>query len=189
DAHRSRPRAGSGPGGLPEQRPQHAPRRPETVWLADADDGRRPRGVVGRRRTAPESSNRRQQGVNRMQARLLLEDGTLFTGRSFGAEGTTVGEVVFNKGMTGYQEALSDPSYCGQILTMTYPLIGNYGVNRDDFERFRPFVAGFVVRRHEPAPSNWRAQVDRKSTRLHSSHVKISYAGFCLKKKHSGPNC
>jgi len=94
-----------------------------------------------------------------MQARLLLEDGTLFTGRSFGAEGTTVGEVVFNTGMTGYQEALSDPSYCGQILTMTYPLIGNYGVNRDDFERFRSFVAGFVVRRHEPAPSNWRAQV------------------------------
>jgi len=93
-----------------------------------------------------------------MQARLLLEDGTLFTGRSFGAEGTTVGEVVFNTGMTGYQEALSDPSYCGQILTMTYPLIGNYGVNRDDFERFRPFVAGFVVRRHEPVPSNWRAQ-------------------------------
>ena len=94
-----------------------------------------------------------------MQARLLLEDGTLFTGRSFGAEGTTVGEVVFNTGLTGYQEALSDPSYCGQILTMTYPLIGNYGVNRDDFERFRPFVAGFVVRRHEPVPSNWRAQV------------------------------
>jgi carbamoyl-phosphate synthase small subunit len=94
-----------------------------------------------------------------MQARLLLEDGTLFTGRSFGAEGTKIGEVVFNTGMTGYQEALSDPSYCGQILTMTYPLIGNYGVNRDDFERFRPFVAGFVVRRHEPVPSNWRAQV------------------------------
>ncbi|HEY8530218.1 MAG TPA: glutamine-hydrolyzing carbamoyl-phosphate synthase small subunit [Paenibacillaceae bacterium] len=94
-----------------------------------------------------------------MQARLLLEDGTLFTGRSFGAEGTTIGEVVFNTGMTGYQEALSDPSYCGQILTMTYPLIGNYGVNRDDFERMRPFVAGFVVRRHEPVPSNWRAQV------------------------------
>jgi len=94
-----------------------------------------------------------------MQARLLLEDGTLFTGRSFGAEGTTIGEVVFNTGMIGYQEALSDPSYCGQILTMTYPLIGNYGVNRDDFERMRPFVAGFVVRRHEPVPSNWRAQV------------------------------
>lgn len=93
-----------------------------------------------------------------MQARLLLEDGTLFTGRAFGAEGTSIGEVVFNTGITGYQEALSDPSYCGQILTMTYPLIGNYGITRDDFEAMRPFVSGFVVRRYEPVPSNWRAQ-------------------------------
>ncbi|ANF97676.1 glutamine-hydrolyzing carbamoyl-phosphate synthase small subunit [Paenibacillus bovis] len=93
-----------------------------------------------------------------MQAKLLLEDGTLFTGRSFGAEGETTGEVVFNTGITGYQEVLSDPSYCGQIVTMTYPLIGNYGINRDDFESVRPFINGFVVRRHEPVPSNWRAQ-------------------------------
>jgi len=93
-----------------------------------------------------------------MQARLLLEDGTLFTGRGFGAEGGSVGEVVFNTGVTGYQEVLSDPSYCGQIVTMTYPLIGNYGINRDDFESIRPFVHGFVVRRHEDVPSNWRAQ-------------------------------
>ncbi|EGL19757.1 MULTISPECIES: glutamine-hydrolyzing carbamoyl-phosphate synthase small subunit [Paenibacillus] len=92
------------------------------------------------------------------KARLLLEDGTLFTGKSFGAEGDSVGEVVFNTGITGYQEVLSDPSYCGQIVTMTYPLIGNYGISRDDFESVRPFVHGFVVRRHEEAPSNWRAQ-------------------------------
>ncbi len=93
-----------------------------------------------------------------MQARLLLEDGTLFTGRGFGAEGGSVGEVVFNTGITGYQEVLSDPSYCGQIVTMTFPLIGNYGINRDDFESIRPYIHGFVVRRHEEVPSNWRAQ-------------------------------
>ncbi|MCR2803673.1 glutamine-hydrolyzing carbamoyl-phosphate synthase small subunit [Paenibacillus soyae] len=93
-----------------------------------------------------------------MQARLLLEDGTLFTGLSFGAEAQMIGEVVFNTGITGYQEVLSDPSYCGQIVTMTYPLIGNYGITRDDFEAIRPYIHGFVVRRHEPVPSNWRAQ-------------------------------
>lgn len=93
-----------------------------------------------------------------MQARLLLEDGTLFTGSAFGAEGETTGEVVFNTGITGYQEVLSDPSYCGQIVTMTYPLIGNYGITRDDFESIAPFVNGFVVRRHELIPSNWRAE-------------------------------
>jgi carbamoyl-phosphate synthase small subunit len=93
-----------------------------------------------------------------MQARLLLEDGTLFTGKAFGAEGDSIGEVVFNTGITGYQEVLSDPSYCGQIVTMTYPLIGNYGITRDDFESVRPYIHGFVVRQHEPAPSNWRAQ-------------------------------
>ncbi|MBB6673194.1 carbamoyl phosphate synthase small subunit [Cohnella nanjingensis] len=93
-----------------------------------------------------------------MQARLLLEDGTLFTGQSFGADGASIGEVVFNTGITGYQEVLSDPSYCGQIVTMTFPLIGNYGINRDDFEAVRPFIHGFVVRRHEEVPSNWRAQ-------------------------------
>lgn len=93
-----------------------------------------------------------------MQARLLLEDGTLFTGTSFGAEGEMTGEVVFNTGITGYQEVLSDPSYCGQIVTMTYPLIGNYGITRDDFESIVPSIHGFVVRRYEPTPSNWRAE-------------------------------
>jgi len=93
-----------------------------------------------------------------MQARLLLEDGTVFTGLSFGAEGQTAGEVVFTTGMTGYQEVISDPSFCGQLVTMTYPLMGNYGIARDDFESIRPFINGFVVRRHEPVPSNWRAE-------------------------------
>ncbi|MFD2672280.1 glutamine-hydrolyzing carbamoyl-phosphate synthase small subunit [Marinicrinis sediminis] len=92
------------------------------------------------------------------QARLLLEDGTLFTGQSFGSETESTGEVVFNTGITGYQEVLSDPSYCGQIVTMTYPLIGNYGITRDDFEALRPYIHGFVVRNHEEIPSNWRAE-------------------------------
>ncbi|QYR20063.1 glutamine-hydrolyzing carbamoyl-phosphate synthase small subunit [Paenibacillus sp. sptzw28] len=98
-----------------------------------------------------------------MQARLLLEDGTLFTGLGFGAEGQSTGEVVFNTGITGYQEVISDPSYCGQIVTMTYPLIGNYGITRNDFESVSPFIHGLVVRRHEPVPSNWRAEytIDR----------------------------
>jgi carbamoyl-phosphate synthase small subunit len=92
------------------------------------------------------------------EARLLLEDGTLFVGEAFGAITDSVGEVVFNTGMTGYQEVLSDPSYCGQIVTMTYPLIGNYGITRDDFEAIRPYIHGFVVREQEVLPSNWRAQ-------------------------------
>ncbi|MFD0710730.1 glutamine-hydrolyzing carbamoyl-phosphate synthase small subunit [Paenibacillus sp. GCM10027626] len=93
-----------------------------------------------------------------MQARLLLEDGTLFVGQAFGAEGNSSGEVVFNTGMAGYQELLTDPSYCGQIITMTYPHIGNYGITRDDFEAVRPFIHGFAVRKYEEVPSNWRAQ-------------------------------
>ncbi len=93
-----------------------------------------------------------------MIAKLYLEDGTLFEGQSFGAEGSQIGEVVFNTGITGYQEVLSDPSYCGQFVTMTYPLIGNYGITRDDFEAVRPYVHGFIVKRSEEVPSNWRAQ-------------------------------
>ncbi len=93
-----------------------------------------------------------------MQARLILADGTVFNGQSFGSENAYTGEVVFNTGMTGYQEVLSDPSYCSQIVTMTYPLIGNYGISRDDFESIRPYIYGFVVRSYEDSPSNWRAQ-------------------------------
>jgi len=90
-------------------------------------------------------------------AKLALEDGTVFTGRAFGAAGTSEGEVVFNTSMTGYQEILTDPSYKGQIVTMTYPLIGNYGINRQDVESRRPHVAGFVVKELPPVYSNYRA--------------------------------
>ncbi|PTX51932.1 carbamoyl-phosphate synthase small subunit [Melghirimyces profundicolus] len=93
-----------------------------------------------------------------MQAKLLLADGTRLEGEAFGAETETLGEVVFNTGMTGYQEVLTDPSYCGQIVTMTYPLIGNYGMNRHDIEARRPFVHGFVVRERADFPSNWRSE-------------------------------
>ncbi len=93
-----------------------------------------------------------------MKAILLLEDGTVFEGKGFGASADSVGEVVFNTGITGYQEVFSDPSYCGQIVTMTYPLIGNYGVARDDFESVGPFIQGFIVREYEEVPSNWRAE-------------------------------
>src|SRR2546425_7996679 len=90
-------------------------------------------------------------------AKLALEDGTIFTGRGFGAVGTTEGEVVFNTSMAGYQEILTDPSYAGQIVTMTYPLIGNYGVNPEDIESRRPFAEGFVVREYSEVSSNWRS--------------------------------
>jgi len=90
-------------------------------------------------------------------AKLALEDGTVFTGISFGATGTTTGEVVFNTSMTGYQEILTDPSYAGQIITMTYPEIGNYGVNSDDVESLRPHLSGFVVRNVSEIASNFRS--------------------------------
>ena len=89
---------------------------------------------------------------------LALEDGTLFKGESFGASGEGYGEVVFNTSMTGYQEILTDPSYKGQIVTMTYPLIGNYGVNAEDVESSQPFLEGFVVREYSKIASNWRCQ-------------------------------
>jgi len=89
---------------------------------------------------------------------LALEDGKIFHGYSFGADGENYGEVVFNTSMTGYQEILTDPSYKGQIVTMTYPLIGNYGVNKEDVESRRPFVEGFIVREYTPVPSNWRSE-------------------------------
>lgn len=89
---------------------------------------------------------------------LTLEDGTRFAGQSFGAKADIAGEVVFNTGMTGYQEVLTDPSYCGQIVTMTYPLIGNYGVNEIDPESAKPQVSGFIVREVCDTPSNWRSQ-------------------------------
>src|SRR5437879_3117103 len=93
----------------------------------------------------------------RTKAVLALEDGSLFRGEGFGAQASACGEVCFNTSMTGYQEILTDPSYKAQIVTMTYPLIGNYGVNREDVESWRPHVAGFVIRELSPVVSNWRA--------------------------------
>jgi carbamoyl-phosphate synthase small subunit len=96
-------------------------------------------------------------------AKLALEDGTVFTGEAFGAEGEVDGEVVFNTSMTGYQEILTDPSYRGQIVTMTYPEIGNYGVNDEDVESRKPHLAGFVVRENSRIASNFRSQGDLDS--------------------------
>src|SRR5207302_10214807 len=93
-----------------------------------------------------------------MQAVLALEDGTWYRGVSAGADGETSGEVVFNTSMTGYQEVLTDPSYAGQIVTMTCPEIGNYGVSPADVESVVPRVAGFVMREQSPIASNWRAK-------------------------------
>ena len=90
-------------------------------------------------------------------AKLVLSDGTVYEGRAFGARGEIVGEVVFNTSLSGYQEILTDPSYAGQIVTMTYPHIGNYGVNPQDVESHRPWAAGFVVREWSRNPSNYRA--------------------------------
>src|SRR5687768_8443925 len=92
-------------------------------------------------------------------AKLALEDGAVFTGRHIGDSGTTEGEVVFNTSLTGYQEILTDPSYAGQMVTMTYPLIGNYGINREDVESKKPHVAGFIIKELAPAHSNYRADL------------------------------
>src|SRR6184192_3276627 len=93
-----------------------------------------------------------------MKAILALEDGSLFRGEAFGARASACGEVCFNTSMTGYQEILTDPSYKGQIVTMTYPEIGNVGVNSEDIESRQPFVEGFIVKEYWERPSNWRAQ-------------------------------
>jgi carbamoyl-phosphate synthase small subunit len=92
------------------------------------------------------------------KAILLLEDGTVFEGQSFGARGIATGEVVFNTSMTGYQEITTDPSYYEQIITMTYPMIGNYGTNALDWESRKVFCSGFIVKENCPLPSNWRSE-------------------------------
>ena len=94
----------------------------------------------------------------RPRALLALEDGAVFTGRSFTGHGEAVGEVVFNTSMSGYQEILTDPSYCGQMVTMTYPLIGSYGINEEDVESERIRVKALLVREYQEYPSNWRSQ-------------------------------
>jgi carbamoyl-phosphate synthase small subunit len=97
------------------------------------------------------------------KAVLALEDGTIFEGTSFGATGEAFGEVVFNTSMTGYQEILTDPSYFGQIIAMTYPQIGNYGANSDDYESRGPFAEGFIVKEYSKYYSNWRAEESLES--------------------------
>ena len=93
-----------------------------------------------------------------MKAELILENGVVFEGKAFGYIKDSVGEVVFTTGMTGYQEVLTDPSYYGQIVTMTYPLIGNYGVNLEDIESSSPKVKGFIVREKCNLPNNFRCE-------------------------------
>ncbi len=125
-----------------------------------------------------------------MKAILALEDGTIFRGRSFTGHWETTGEVVFNTSMTGYQEILTDPSYCGQMVTMTYPLIGNYGVNEADVESDRIQVKAFLVKEYQPYPSNFRSQkslgdylsenhipgIEGIDTRALTRHIRLSGA-------------
>ncbi len=110
---------------------------------------------------------------SRKEALLALEDGRFFRGYSFGADGQAEGEVVFNTSMMGYQEILTDPSYKGQMVAMTYPLIGNYGVNSEDMESTKPFVEGFIVKELSRIHSNWRANEDLGSYLKRSKVVGI----------------
>jgi carbamoyl-phosphate synthase small subunit len=109
-------------------------------------------------------------------AKLALEDGTVFTGEAFGATGEVDGEVVFNTSMTGYQEILTDPSYRGQIVTMTYPEIGNYGINAEDVESGKPHLAGFIVRENSRIASNFRC--DGKLDEYLAKHGIVGLAGI-----------
>jgi len=100
---------------------------------------------------------------DKVKALLVLEDSMVFEGNSFGASGEAIGEVVFNTGMVGYQEILTDPSYKGQLVTMTYPHIGNTGINSDDYESLRPWLEGFIVHEYSGSLSNWRSEEDLDS--------------------------
>src|SRR5206468_5451528 len=115
---------------------------------------------VDRYRTAMEDNRRRKGRVGVMtDALLVLRDGRVFRGSALGAVGETSGEVIFNTAMSGYQEILTDPSYRGQIVTMTYPMIGNYGINEEDVESHRPWVNGLIVKEASVCPSSWRGRV------------------------------
>ena len=107
---------------------------------------------------------------------LVLEDGSVYRGYAFASTGETLGEVVFNTGMTGYQEIITDPSYKGQIVTMTYPLIGNYGINPEDMESGGIHLEGFIVREYQPHPSNWRSRMTLKD--FLESHGKLGIEGI-----------
>jgi carbamoyl-phosphate synthase small subunit len=113
---------------------------------------------------------------NERKALLVLEDGSVFAGFAFAGEGETKGEVVFNTGMTGYQEVITDPSYKGQIVTMTYPLVGNYGINEEDMESAGIHLEGFIVKEYQPNPSNWRMRQSLKS--FLEDHGKIGLEGI-----------
>ncbi|NOT49628.1 MAG: glutamine-hydrolyzing carbamoyl-phosphate synthase small subunit [Acidobacteria bacterium] len=110
-----------------------------------------------------------------LKAILVLEDGRTFHGASFGADGECFGEMVFNTSMSGYQEILTDPSYAGQIVAMTYPLIGNYGVNEEDVESRRPWVEGFVVRQSSRIVSNWRSTESLNAYLIRNNIVGIEH--------------
>jgi carbamoyl-phosphate synthase small subunit len=110
------------------------------------------------------------------KALLVLEDGSVFEGFVFAGAGETLGEVVFNTGMTGYQEVITDPSYKGQIVTMTYPLVGNYGINDEDMESAGIHLEGFIVKEYQPHPSNWRMRQSLKS--FLEDHGKIGLEGI-----------
>ena len=111
-----------------------------------------------------------------LRALLVLEDGSVFEGFAFAGSGETMGEVVFNTGMTGYQEVITDPSYKGQIVTMTYPLVGNYGINEEDMESSGVHLEGFIVKEYQPNPSNWRMRQSLKS--FLEEHGKIGIEGI-----------
>jgi len=129
-----------------------------------------------------------------MKAIIALEDGTIFEGQSFTGPGEIEGELVFNTSMTGYQEILTDPSYNGQIVTMTYPLIGNYGVNKEDEESYKPHARGLVIGEASRIPSNWRSEmplaeylkqnnilgIDRVDTRAITLHIRSRGAMKCV---------
>jgi carbamoyl-phosphate synthase small subunit len=112
----------------------------------------------------------------RRKALLVLEDGSIYRGHAFAGQGEVLGEVVFNTGMTGYQEILTDPSYKGQMVTMTYPLIGNYGINHEDMESDGIHLEGFIVKEYEDYPSNWRSRVSLKA--FLESHGKMGIEGI-----------
>ena len=116
---------------------------------------------------------------------LILEDGTIFEGQAFGADVDVTGEIVFNTGMTGYQESITDQSYNGQILTFTYPLVGNYGVNRDAYESIKPTTKGVVVSEASRRASNWRNQMtlDEFTTNFRASTTNFRASTTNFRKK------
>ena len=115
-------------------------------------------------------------GKGQKQALLVLEDGSVYRGNVFAGEGEVLGEVVFNTGMTGYQEILTDPSYKGQIVAMTYPLVGNTGINPEDMESAGIHLEGFIVREHQDPPSNWRSR--RSLREFLEAHQKLGIEGI-----------